>query len=132
MCPFKFSWQQNNNDEIKHKHTFVMCKIKLFRTIFPGLLNIHALRSSEIVYLHHRDHHHRCCHHHRRTVYFRTILSFILHLSQHSMDGLKSEPDSDDEVYPISFVEDFEFVDMQEPPTAWKEVKVSCSLQLNQ
>jgi hypothetical protein len=43
------------------------------------------------------------------------------------MDALKSEPDSDGEVYPISFQEDFEFVDMREPPAVWKEVKVSCT-----
>jgi hypothetical protein len=42
------------------------------------------------------------------------------------MDVFKSEPDSDSEVYPVSFQGDFEFVDMRQPPTAWKEVKVSC------
>lgn len=41
------------------------------------------------------------------------------------MDILKSEPNSDSEACPVSFQEDFEFVDMRQPPSAWKEVKVS-------
>jgi hypothetical protein len=44
------------------------------------------------------------------------------------MDDVKSEPDSDGEVYqyPISFQEDFEFVNMRDTPSVWREIKVCC------
>jgi hypothetical protein len=45
------------------------------------------------------------------------------------MDSVKPEPYSDNEVYqhPISFEENFEFMDMRNSPSVWKEVKVSYS-----
>jgi hypothetical protein len=41
------------------------------------------------------------------------------------MDAVKPEPELYQ--YPISFQEDFEFVDMRDFPSVWKEVKVSYS-----
>jgi hypothetical protein len=42
------------------------------------------------------------------------------------MDVFKSEPDSNEEVIPVSFQEEFEFVNMREPPSVWKALQVSC------